>query len=192
MAHFCIKRMVKSKKSSLSRGRICSIKAASTAILTLNGTNITLMDQRFPIKKDQRNLKYEKRNILKTIQEIQNSGLWGMFPVRISIQMGGRTVIVDLISFHNLLHCAIPFFPRIPRIPSGIINCSEISGNIRWEIWAEKIGKSCPRATSAPPPLGPRHQLSSSGRTRGWSGPKHQTAPNKTPPSCSPKGGELS
>ena len=49
---------------------------------------------------------------------MQNSGLWGMFPVRISIQMGGRTVIVDLISFHNLLHCAIPSAPP-PENPLG-------------------------------------------------------------------------
>ena len=42
--------MAKGKKSSLSRARISSIKAASNAILTLNGSNITLMDQRFPVK----------------------------------------------------------------------------------------------------------------------------------------------
>ena len=179
MAHLSIKRMAKGKKSSLSRARISSIKAASNAILTLNGSNITLMDQSFPIKEKCK--LGEKRNILKTIQEIQNSGLWGMFPVRISIQMGGRTVIVDLISFRNLLHCAIPFFPRIPRIPLGIKSCrsSEISKQGR-EIWASE--KKLPRATSAPPPLGPRDQLSSSGRTTGLVGPKHQTAPNKTPP----------
>ena len=92
--------------------RKCSIKATSTdAILTLNGSNITLIDQRFSHKQKWRNPgKLGWGNILKTIQEIENSGLWGMFPVRISIQMGGKTVIVDLISFHNLLHCAIPFF----------------------------------------------------------------------------------
>ena len=99
--------------------RKCSIKATSTdAILTLNGSNITLIDQRFSHKQKWRNPgKLGWGNILKTIQEIENSGLWGMFPVRISIQMGGKTVIVDLISFHNLLHCAIPFF--LPRIPPG-------------------------------------------------------------------------
>ena len=121
MAHFCIKRLVKSKKSSLSRGRISPIKAASTAILTLNGSNITLMDQRFPVKEKCEHggkKKYSENDP----RNPGNSGLWGMFPVRISIQMGGRTVIVDLISFRNLLHCAIPFFPRISS--SGIISCS--------------------------------------------------------------------
>ena len=120
MAHFCIKRLVKSKKSSLSRGRISPIKAASTAILTLNGSNINADGSKISRKK--RNVKGKKKYSENDPRNPGNSGLWGMFPVRISIQMGGRTVIVDLISFRNLLHCAIPFFLRISS--SGIISCS--------------------------------------------------------------------
>ena len=123
-------------------------------------------------------------NILKTIQEIENSGLWGMFPVRISIQMGGRTVIVDLISFHNLLHCAIPFFllresPENYKLQGWLWRWRNIPKSIA-EILGGKYGEILVGGhTSSSPPWASASTAEPSLLGTGL-GPKQQTAPNKT------------
>ena len=53
----------------------------------------------------------------------------------------------------------------------------------------EKLGNGACRPHQLLPPLGLEINCPPRAGRRGWSGPKHQTAPNKTPPS--PKGQAL-
>ena len=115
------------------------------------------------------------------------------FPSVSPFKWAGRRLLWIWLVF--TIYCTAPYLSSSSENPPRIINCrvgsggEEISRNPLQKSWVGNMGKYWWAATSAPPPLGPRDQLSSSGLGTGLLGPKDQTAPNKTPPAqtiCAP------
>ena len=176
------------KKFFFEARRKCSIKATSIdAILTLNGSNITLIDQRFSHKQKWRNPEKPGWEIFwKRSKKSRTVDCGECFPSVSPFKWaGGRLLWIWLVF---TIYCTAPYLSSSSENPLRIINCrvgsrgEEISRNPSQKSWAGNMGKYWWAATSAPPPLGPRDQLSSSGLGTGLLGPKDQTAPNKTPP----------
>ena len=171
--------MAKGKKSSLSRARISSIKAASNAILTLNGSNITLMDQRFPVKGEMWTWR-EKKIFWKRSKKSRTVDCGECFPSVSPFKWaGGRLLWIWLVF---AIYCTAPYLSfRESREFPWELKAAEVLKYPNKGEKSERRRKNCLGPHQLLPPLGLGINCPPRAGRRGWSAPNTKPRPIKHP-----------